>query len=237
MATTFILTLAMLGQAETDAVSEIDAQLAATSVEQYFDLMERPEFFRTQTIVTNDDPPEMPELTEELRLERHWQTGMKCGPVALYFLLRLNGIDHVSMQQILDEVPTNERGTNLKALQDAALRYGMEAAVVRVTPETVSRLPHGSIVHWNTNEESGQSDDHFDVYLSFIPDSGRYQIIDTTSCITKLVPHDSLAQMASGYALMPQRTIRSKWTTASLWVVFVMMLVMNAFVGIKRFRP
>src|SRR5207302_1841696 len=110
------------------------------------------------------EPPEkMPELPAYLKVERSWQTGKKCGPVALFFLLRSHGI-HVDLDEVVASVPIGEKGSSLADLQEAAARFGLKTRVVKVVPEELSGLPKPHIIHWATGG-SEVTGGHFDLVV------------------------------------------------------------------------
>jgi predicted double-glycine peptidase len=190
----------------------------ATPVERYYEAIASPDVFAPRQTRVLDRPPTLPKLPDSLRLERGWQTGHKCGPVALYFMLNLNGI-HTSLDDTLAKVPIIAgKGASIESLRQAAAEFGLETEVVQVSPQQFLSLPKGSIVHWNTIASADQANNHFDVLVGYVG-ADKYLIIDTTNCITTTVSQDVATQRSSGYALI-KRDMRRNVPLWLLWSIF-----------------
>jgi hypothetical protein len=152
----------------------------------------------------------------EYRMERDWQKGERCGPVALFFLLRAEK-NKVSIDDVMKSLVVTDKGTSMAQLREAAAKFGLDTDVVRFTPDEFADLPVPFIVHWKgPGEESGR-DDHFDVVLRTDPDYGG-MIVDTTNCaVTSLGSMRAIGARASGYALVVRR--RAPATAGLLWLL------------------
>src|SRR5438270_72324 len=97
----------------------------------------------------------------EYRMERDWQKGERCGPVALFFLLRAEKIK-VTIDDVMKSLVVTDKGTSMSQLREAAAKFGLDADVVRFTPDEFADLPVPFIVHWKGPGEDSGREDHFD---------------------------------------------------------------------------
>jgi hypothetical protein len=226
--------LALLGQApaaETAAeryYSNAIRVLEGKTVEQGV----RPRVRSEPPIVKLDPPPvagEGPPLPKDMKLERDWQVGPKCGPVAVFFLLNAMDIK-ATLPDVLEKIKVTEDGSSLSQLQAAARDYGLKADVVRFVPEEFSSLATPFIVHWKgPGEESGRND-HFDVVIRTYPD-GKATVVDTTDGVVKTIESNRvIGSRASGYALV----VRGSGAYASLikWPLGLIGILDLALVGL-----
>jgi hypothetical protein len=175
-----------------------------------------------------DEPSVMPSLPPDLRMEKAWQTGQKCGPVALFYLLRAHG-HKVSLDEVLDRVAVTENGCSLADLQEAAVQFGMKTKVIKFVPEELSAVPKPFIIHWLAPGLKGQGANHFDVIVREVnqdlPDGGQCELINTTNCIALRVPTKIMGPRLSGFALVADES-RSPWYLG-LWSVFSLVMLGN----------
>lgn len=183
---------------------------------KYFD------FLTNRTVIESDPRP--PEVPAYLRFERGWQTGPKCGPVALYFLLRLKGID-ASMDRVIGAVPLGEAGASLADLKKAADRFGLPTRTVAFTPEDMSNLPTPYIVHYNLSGSDDSKGNHFDVIFKSFGNQ-RCNFLDTTNCVVRSGDYGAMSGRVSGYALITGT--RHEWWLPILWAAFVGVLAGDA---------
>lgn len=170
-------------------------------------------------------PPEtLPELPSEYRYDRSWQTGAQCGPVSLFFLLRLAG-KPVKFDEVLGDIAVDSRGCSLADLAAAAERFGLtNVKVIKTAPDQFSRLPKPFIIHWDVVGRDPSQTGHFDVVLG-VRNEGDLSVIDTTNCILKTIkPHVSATEM-SGYALIIDRG--RGWWDPILWTTFIGVVVID----------
>ena len=186
--------------------------------------------------VTVEAPEKVPELPAYLKVERSWQTGKKCGPVALYFLLRSHGRS-VNLDEVIASVPISEKGSSLADLQEAAAHFGLKTRVVKVVPEELSSLPKPHIIHWATGGNDGTGG-HFDLVVREYKSTefpSEYEIIDTTSCIAQTVSAKNMGPRLSGYALIVDPS-SNRWYSAA-WVLFGVLLAADgALAGVCLYR-
>jgi len=176
------------------------------------------------------------DVPDYLKMERAWQTGSKCGPVSLYFLLRLHGIE-ISMDRVVEAVPLTEEGASMAALQEAAGRFGLKTRAVKFTPEDIPKLPAPYIVHYNLSGENSSKGNHFDVVLKSF-DETRCSFIDTTNCVVKTGDYEALVGRVSGYALLADVS-RDWWRPALSWAFLAVLganVILLARLGIGRLR-
>ena len=155
-------------------------------------------------------------IPAEYRMERDWQQGERCGPVALFFLLRAENI-RVTFDEVISTIQVTEKGTSMAQLQEAAAKFGLETDVIRFIPDEFEGVPAPFIVHWQGPGEQSGGKDHFDVVLRSDLQGGGV-IVDTTNCaVTTLGSLQSIAARASGYALVVRR--RGPSASTPLWAL------------------
>jgi hypothetical protein len=228
----------MIGLVTMVALAALGQEGGETLRQRFFREMKDPELRRQYVeyrqgyskIVDDPNPPEVP---KDLRFEQAWQGGSRCGPVALYFLLKLHGLN-VSLEQMIEAVPVSAEGASLAQLQTVAERFGLRTQAVKFTPEDMPKLPTPYIVHYNNAGTNDSRDNHFDVvFKSF--GSTRCGFIDTTNCITKTGDYEAMVGRVSGYALIP--VAQGAWWRTALWWAFGAVLaldcVMLAVLGLR----
>lgn len=221
----------LLGQVPPNAAPQ-----SQTTAERYFQLVQDPKILATFQPASRpiEDPPVMPKLPNYLRMEGRWQAGPKCGPVALFFLLRLHGIN-VELDTLLQEVPITEKGCSLADLQTAAARHGLATRMVKTSPEEHPALPAPHVIHWIV-QGSTESADHFDVVIRNL-ENGGCEIIDTTNCSDQEVSPSNMSQRMSGYALVPD--IPRPWWLRFMWAgvlaVAIAIVAVESLLAYRRF--
>ena len=152
--------------------------------------------------------PKVPGLTtpDYLRLESRWQSGVLCGPNAIYLLLGMTG-HRVAYEDAVRAVPTDDRGSNMLDLKSAARRFGLECEVRRITPGDLWRMRGPVVIHMkNSSNNKDGKNDHFMIFCRDFGDS--VEVVDTTNGIPMNVPKGTIARNFSGYCLAP---IPSLW--------------------------
>jgi hypothetical protein len=195
-----------------------------------------PEMFKFMTEPVQP-PQTMPELPAYLRLERSWQTGKKCGPVALFFLLRCHG-RNVTLDDVHAITRVGEKGSSMADLHEAAAWFGLKTRIIKIVPEELSGLPKPLIIHWATGVGNNDTNGHFDVLVreQIMPDSSSYyEIIDTTSCIAQRISAQNAGPRLSGYALIVDPL--SNWWYLAAWGLFGVLLAVDlALAGAFLYR-
>lgn len=191
-----------------------------TFAARMLDVMADPAYLAPRDPVPVEDPPKLPELPLHLRFEQSWQRGKNCGPVALFFLLALNG-KTVALNDVLAKVPVNDDGSSLADLQAAAQYFGLDTDIVRLTPDGFADLPCPSIIHWTTVTSEPQLGNHFDVFLGYQPALGC-DVIDTTNGRVAAIAQAVAITRFSGYALIARKpyawaTLLLEWSLAVTW--------------------
>lgn len=175
-------------------------------------------------------PDQLPDLPERFRFEETWQDGTKCGAVALYVVLSMEG-SYVSYQQVDDALPDHPEGNSMAELQNAAAKFGLELRPVVVTPEELRKLPMPCIVHWSIRGQKSNPAGHFDVLLQHA-DTVGYDIVNTTHCMLGRIPYHNVAPQFDGYALIPVRTGSQYSWSGMLWILLGTVVVANlAYAG------
>lgn len=168
-------------------------------------------------------PSNIRQLPQKYRLEQPWQGGTKCGPVALYLMIALQGRE-VRFEDVCKHLPEHADGSSLDELQQAGAHYGLKLRAVQVTPEQLKTLPMPCIVHWTIHGQSEQLVGHFDVLLRHIDGVG-YDGVNTTHCLLTRYGYQSVAPQFDGYALILDKD--SDFVTASLWTILGIVIVAN----------
>jgi hypothetical protein len=181
---------------------------------------ELPVIHQEQPVPQTDKPPEVP---REIMMERHWQVGKKCGPVALFFLLRAMDVP-VELDGVLSRVPVTDRGSSMAQLQEAAGQFGLKTEVIRYVPERFSDVPTPFIVHWKGPGGESGKDDHFDVVVRTDRDGSAVMVDTTNGLVTTLASSRVIGTRASGYALVvrggsPRLTAFLRWVLGAVVVV------------------
>ncbi len=178
---------------------------------------------REKKWMKDEDDPRPPELPDDLKFERTWQTGKKCGPVSLFFLLRLKGFN-IPRDRVISAVPLGEQGASLADLQKAAERFGLRTRTVKFDPENMPALPTPYIVHYNLSGSDDSKENHFDVVFKHF-DKSRCNFVDTTNCVIRSGDFEAMVGRVSGYALITES--RSGWWMPFLWTAFAAILAAN----------
>lgn len=161
----------------------------------------RPEKMPLVKILDPEDPSLLPEVPTRLRLEEEWQTGKKCGPVALYFLLNLKGIS-VNLDDVLKLIDTDEGGCSLQTLAEVSTQLGLAGVSVRkVSPADLQLLSPPFIIHWESVDRDSTKSGHFDVVVKVSRD-GDLDTLDTTNCKFNRLSLRAVSQQMSGYVLV-----------------------------------
>lgn len=160
------------------------------------------------------------DVPDYLRLEQQWQGGSYCGPVSLYFLLRLHGKE-VNYESVKSHFKLTDQGVSLADIQAVAAHFGLPTRIVSVVPEQVADLPLPAIVHWETRESGVRATGHFDVLVHHKEGTG-FDLIDTSNCVLVSRDYKGLLPKLSGYSLIvetPAWHLALKWTCVVLGIV------------------
>jgi ABC-type bacteriocin/lantibiotic exporter with double-glycine peptidase domain len=177
------------------------------------------------------------------RFEMPFQQGPKCGPNALYIVLRMLGIE-CSYSDVLKSVPLSETGSNLVDLRNSAETFGLACEVRKeLSPEDIDALPKPVILHLKgaaIDKKGHHSSDHFAVIVGRDPvsPSQGYIGVDTNNGSVTRFKKTGLARSISGFALIvtdqsrAMRTPRSwgAWLPSLLWTLAVILILANATV-------
>lgn len=152
---------------------------------------------------------------ERWRLDRPFQTGQRCGPNALYLLLRLERVN-ASYDKVVDRLKPGSAGCSLEDLHQAAGEFGLRTQVRKLSVEDVRYAPKPIIVHLNAPASaSGGADaprDHFALITTIMPDGG-YQGMDTTNMILTTWSPNAFSRNFSGYCLV----LSEHWPSVFTW--------------------
>jgi ABC-type transport system involved in cytochrome bd biosynthesis fused ATPase/permease subunit len=119
------------------------------------------------------------------------QTGASdCGLAALEMILRYHGAEppRHALRRLFGDTAG---GASLDTLRTVARGCGFDAEGFEVPPDTLEALPAPAILHWRRG--------HFVVFEGLAP--GGVSIVDPVGGRV-LMPHDQLARLYSGYALV-----------------------------------
>ena len=178
------------------------------------------------TPAKEDRPGDLPRIPARLQLEQAWQEGPNCGPVAVYFFLRLSGYNPPSLHDVVASMPVGAQGCSLADLQQFIHQsVGMDTAVLKVSPSEWESLPTPFIIHQAVRDRTRHRTGHFDVVARVVA-GGRLDVIDTQNCVAKRVPYGVIAPEFSGYVLVSRR--RSGLGLELLWLTFAVTLLVIA---------
>jgi predicted double-glycine peptidase len=153
--------------------------------------------------------------------KQQFQEGMRCGPNALFVLLRYLGIQ-ASYDEIISRVEIGERGSSLNELARVAEQFsvGLEPRG-QIPPEAIAQLPVPSIVLIDTPAtEAGPGLDHYMVFCGVDSKSDAVLAIDPTNCSYYELPRQSFARTFTGNALVVSSfSNKLSWRFWALWLV------------------
>lgn len=154
------------------------------------------------------DPPPSPLI---------WRTVNRCPINSLYIVLRMHGRP-VDYRQLEQDIPISERGSSLVHLRDSANRYGLNALIVRETPNELPHYDLPVIAHW---EEEKESTGHYVVVTAATDTWVEY--IDGGTAMINVMPMNEFSKRWTGYAVVFQR--RTSWHAVFLSCVGLGVLV------------
>lgn len=136
-------------------------------------------------------------LSNETTSAQVWRSQRLCGVNCLYAFLRWHGVK--ACYEDLEGDLLSEEGTNMSALQNAALRYGIEATVAKASPGDLRRLGMPVIIHLEELRPNGHSAAHF-VLVTKCNDKS-VTCMDGTSAVLANIPWPKLEAQWTGYIL------------------------------------
>ena len=162
------------------------------------------------------------DVPDKLRFEQKWQGKAHCGINALYAMLRVKG-KTVDLGDISTRLVLPESGASLEQIRELAARFGLDAQVIKTTPEQLRSLPMPLILHQAMSEKGKSDRDHFVLVVGLDTD-GRYAVIDGTTGMLFYTQPAALESMWSGYALIADSGIRATGAGTALKVGLISML-------------
>lgn len=182
--------------------------------------------------------PEGLKTPPRLILEAPFQQGNRCGPNALYILLRLLH-KSVSYEELLAKLPTGEAGCSLEDLQRVGTEYGVRLDLRQLTPEELQTAPKPLIIHVRTPTASdGKTPTgHFTVVTGNEP--GEYLLgVDTSNAQPTTFSPQYLARNFSGSVLVPDTARTWIWSHEGIFYLTVLIGVVLLNLGaLWRLRP
>ena len=188
------------------------------------------------------DVPQGIDTPNRLRLEKMFQAGRRCGPNALYMLLRLCD-QEVSYQQVIEAVPISDKGASLGALQKAAVKFGVRMeARGDLKPEDLSQRFLPAIIHIRSsgNRAGDDGEDHFLLLSESIRD-GQWAGVDTTNMVYTTYGADVIARNMTGSGLLQVPNLVEGRTLAififyTLWITFAGSVLIHLASRLRRSR-
>jgi len=159
-----------------------------------------------------------------LQLEQTFQKGEKCGPNALFLLLRFCGIKAI-YEDVLSKVPLTKKGASLDSLVIAARSYGLQCDARKLSPDDLKRIDFPVIIHvaaW-ASPSTPEQKDHYLVLTGRLTD-GKYRSVDPTSGTAPILSDDFMARNFTGYSIVVKPRMRF---SATLVLALVLGIVMN----------
>jgi hypothetical protein len=172
------------------------------------------------------------EVPDPFKFEPEWREKGDCGPMALYFLMRLNN-RQVTIAEVKKATPFDpEVGCSLADLVRAGDLLGFPAEIRFVRPSDLNKLPFPYIVH--TEGSLQRRTGHFDVIVSYSSEERKYEVLNVSFERVDRVPEESILRIYTGYVLLPKRPFGSpSWRVLS----FTMISVGCVFAAVALFRP
>jgi ABC-type bacteriocin/lantibiotic exporter with double-glycine peptidase domain len=181
------------------------------------------------------DVPEGVMTPPRLQLERSFQSGVRCGPNALFLLLRLCRVN-VDYETVLKATPIGKNGASLEDLRKTAVEFGLTAQIRGdVSPDDLTRSRLPAIVHLKASggPTNPERQDHF-IVVADRTKVGDFQGVDTTNMTFAIYTVEALARNMSGYALFPQNSRVANVYRVALGVLLIV-LIANIFLGCRRY--
>ena len=109
----------------------------------------------------------------------------KCGVHALFAFLKLHHVS-ASLADVEAKLNVSQNGVNMLAMKECATAYGLNAAVVKCTPEEVDKIaPAIVLLEFGTDS----AENHFDVYIG--SHDGAISVIEPSTCRLESSPAES----------------------------------------------
>lgn len=168
-------------------------------------------------------PSQRVKLPEGWNWEPAWRQKGDCGPVCLFVMARMTGID-ASIQQVKNLVPTDPQvGCSMEVLCCKARELGMETEARFLKPEGLPDVPTPFILHGIQSVKTGEG--HFLVIVGFDREKRHFLVIDPTFEDLHRVPEANIISAFSGYVLALKYPTTAKW---SRWARYAIVAVGSA---------
>ncbi len=160
-------------------------------------------------------------LPAELHFEQVWQAGPMCGPNALFFMMRLNGVP-VNHAELLKHLAPPKQGSSMAELQQAARQWGLATEILQTTPSGLDRLHVPFIAHLSLPPNDAG---HYLLVLRTNEDS--LKTIDGTKGTLLTVRRETFLRHWSGHVLVTGRDWLGSLLRLVFWSLVVVLVVLS----------
>lgn len=133
-----------------------------------------------------------------------WRATNRCSINSLYLILRLYDID-VTYEEVESRLPIDEAGSSLAEMRECATSFGLNATILKASPESLVQCPFPCIAH---EEMDRTITGHYVVVVEAQPQ--MVEVIDGSSVITKRLRMPEFKKDWTGYVLVFEK--RPWWT-------------------------
>jgi ABC-type bacteriocin/lantibiotic exporter with double-glycine peptidase domain len=180
---------------------------------------------------------------ESLKFNAAWQQPNRCGPNALYVLLRLKGIA-ASYDEVLGHFRIDDRrGVSLADLSRVADNFKLRHRIIKVSDAEITKLTPPFIVHEIIRLQSQgapEEEGHFFVLNKFDTNSKselNFNIIDGVSGYYEQISAERVARSFSGYVLLPEHKSSGGMVQFLGWLfLYFIAAICLLLLGIAGFR-
>lgn len=175
-----------------------------------------------EKLVTSDTGPVKGAISKDVEA-----LNPDCGANSLYVFLRACGI-RCSREHIHKLVPVTGSGASMKDLQDAALKYGVETAVVKLRPTSLASYSPSIALLSQTSSNIG----HFVVVVEIKNELVEY--VDGTTGVKASVRFSEFERLFSGHALIRKQNWLMRFLTFTFLATIVAEVVLICYYVFKR---
>jgi hypothetical protein len=150
-----------------------------------------------------------------------WRRKADCGPQSLFALMRLQGADNVSINDVAGLVDVNpSHGCSIVDLHRAAGALGLPTEILFVNPNDLERIPRPFILHGISTV--GKNLGHFSIVVDYNRENREYAMIDPIFESFGWYPERSALHGFTGYVLVPVQPVGMRWWR---WIGWSMTIV------------
>jgi predicted double-glycine peptidase len=128
----------------------------------------------------------------------------RCGPNAVYMLLKLEGRE-VRFSDILEGTRVDAQGVSLTEVRNALEKHGMAAELIKCQPSDLPLIFPPYIMYVNTPRSANSVDDlgHFVIVVSI--NQKTLQVLDASTAAEKTYQRHKITNIWDGVLIVPKR--------------------------------